>query len=99
HFNWFYDLFTLGEQGNGDWKSWQHPTWDNPYIPESEIEAARRDMLPEDFEQEFGASFTAVGGAVFRDLSANRSYFLRPMPAGIELKRVGVGMDWGTTKQ
>lgn len=99
HFNWFYDLFTKGEQGEDDWAAWQLPTWDNPYIPPSEIEAARRDMLDEDFQQEFAASFTAIGGAVFRLLSADRHIYLRPMPAGLEFKRVGVGMDWGTTAQ
>lgn len=102
HFNWFYDLYTHAEgQQNEDWACWQHPTWDNPFIPTEEIEAAQRDMASEDFDQEFGASFTAIGGAVFPALSANRPYYLRPMPAGTveQLRRKGVGMDWGTTKE
>ena len=100
HFNWFYDLYERGQDKMvEDWASWQHPTWDNPYIPDSEIVAAQRDMLPEDFDQEFGASFTAVGGAVFRLLSAERQFYLRPMPHGLEWIKRGVGMDWGTTKQ
>jgi hypothetical protein len=99
HYNWFFDLFERAESGAKDWACWQHPTWDNPFIAESEVEAARRDMLDEDFDQEFGASFTAVGGAIFKGLSANRPFYLRPMPAGLEFRRTGVGMDWGTTKQ
>ena len=99
HFNWFYDLFANAEQGATDWACWQYPTWNNPFIAESEIEAAREDMTPEDFDQEFGASFTAVGGAIFRLLSANRPIYLRPMPPGLEFRRTGVGMDWGTTPQ
>jgi hypothetical protein len=100
HFNWFWDLYQRGEDPETeDWASWQMPTWDNPYIAESEIEAAQRDMEPADFDQEFGASFTAVGGAVFPLLSANRPTYLRPMPQGTELRRKGVGMDWGTTKE
>lgn len=100
HYNWFYDLYTHAERDtSGEWAAWQHPTWDNPFIPEAEIEAARRDMDNDDFLQEFGASFTAVGGAVFPLLSANRPVYLRPMPSGVELRRVGVGMDWGTTRQ
>ena len=97
HFNWFYDLYERAEAGQADWSAWQHPTWDNPYIAEEEIAAAQRDMLPEDFDQEFGASFTAVGGAVFRGLATNRPMFLRTMPIGLECSRMGVGMDWGTT--
>lgn len=102
HFNHFYDLYDHAEKDDsGTWAAWTHPTWDNPYIPESEIEAAQRDMLPEDFDQEFAASFTAVGGAIFRELSANRPLFLRPMPAELvgQFKRTGIGMDWGTTKE
>lgn len=98
HFNWFYDLFTSAEiPSNTDWQAWQHPTWDNPYIKQSEIDAAQRDMLPEDFDQEFGASFTAVGGAVFRLLATERPRFLRPIPKDLTFARTGIGEDWGTT--
>lgn len=100
HFNWFYDLWERGQSPeHPDWASWQLPTWDNPYIAQSEIDAAQRDMEPEDFDQEFGASFTAVGGAVFPLLSANRPMYLRPMPSDLQFVRTGVGMDWGTTKE
>ena len=100
HFNWFFDLYEGAEtDSTGTWGAWQYPTWDNPFIPEGEIDASRRDMADEDFDQEYGASFTAVGGAIFKGLSGNRPFFLRSMPANIELARSGVGMDWGTTKQ
>lgn len=100
HYNWFYRLFVQAEkQQDENWAAWQHPTWDNPFIPAAEIDAARRDMLDEDFEQEFGASFTAVGGAVFRLLSSDRPIYLRALPTGLVNRRTGVGMDWGTTPQ
>ena len=101
HYNWFFDLYQRAEADTtGTWAAWQHPTWDNPFIPAAEIEAAQRDMAPEDFDQEFGASFTAVGGAIFPLLSANRPMYLRPFPPGIlDFRRIGVGMDWGTTPQ
>jgi hypothetical protein len=102
HFNWFYDLFTYAEEDeSGAWEAWQRPSWDNPYLDEAEIEAAREDMRdrPEDFDQEYGASFTAVGGAVWRQLAANRHLYLRPMPHDLIFRRKGVGLDWGTTKE
>lgn len=100
HFNWVYDLWSRGQDdAYPDWASWQYPTWTNPFIPEAEIEAARAEMEDEDFEQEFGASFTAIGGAVFKTLGLNRPIFLRPRPVGLEFQRIGVGMDWGTTKE
>lgn len=100
HFNWFYDVYSQAETDTtGNWSCWQHPTWDNPYIPQEEIDAAQNDMEPGDFDQEFGASFTAVGGAIWPLLSANRPSFLRPMPKDLDIKATGVGMDWGTTPQ
>jgi hypothetical protein len=52
--NYFHQLFVRGEEkGNTDWRSWRMPTISNPYILPSEIEAARRDMPPSAFDQEF----------------------------------------------
>ena len=55
-------------------------------------------MRPEDFDAEYGAQFTAVGGAVFPDLGNKRSIYLRPMPQGLNFVAHGVGADWGTTE-
>jgi hypothetical protein len=69
-FNHFYDLYLKG-QGVGstterqDWASWQFRTVDNPFIPPLEIEAARADMDPRSFRQEFEASFEAVAGRAY----------------------------------
>ena len=100
HFNWFWELWSRGEDTTQtDWASWQMPTWDNPYIDREEIDAAQRDMEPGDFDQEFGASFTAIGGAIFPLLTQHRQYYLRPMPRDLVWARTGIGMDWGTTKE
>ncbi len=69
-FNHFYDLYLKG-QGVGstaerqDWASWQFRTVDNPFIPPLEIEAARADMDPRSYRQEFEASFEAVAGRAY----------------------------------
>lgn len=49
----FVQLFSRGESNDPGWVSFRAPTKDNPYIPESEIEAARRDLPPAIFAQEF----------------------------------------------
>lgn len=49
----FSQLFSKGDSGEPDWLSFRAPTRDNPYIPLEEIEAARRDMPPSAFAQEF----------------------------------------------
>lgn len=46
-------LFGKGESGDLDWLSFRAPTRDNPFIPQDEIDAARRDMPEAAFLQEF----------------------------------------------
>lgn len=71
--NWFYGLYERGRADSpeympGDppaWKSWRHPSIDNPYIDAAEIEEARLE-LPEDvFRQEYEADPLVEAGAIF----------------------------------
>ena len=93
--NFFYQLFTRGRDGaQGVYRSWQLPTSTNPFIPPSEIEAARAELPEETFEQEYLAQFVENGGSVFRNIRA----CLTDEPtspeehAGHELV---MGIDWG----
>ena len=43
--NWFYHLYLRGQDMNQpDWKSWNKPTLDNPYIDPAEIEKAKTEQ-------------------------------------------------------
>lgn len=68
-YNFLYELYMLGQDEKnillGRWKSWQFPTITSPFIPEEEIEAARRDMDEKSFAQEFMASFETMSGRVY----------------------------------
>ena len=75
-YNQLYDLYMLGQRGEtyltakgkrvvNAWKSWQFPTITSPFIPKSEIEAARHDMDEKSFAQEFQASFETMSGRVY----------------------------------
>lgn len=60
--NWFHQLYERGQESVAagharTWRSWQLPTWDNPYIPRGEIDQAREDSHPDVFSQEWGAQF------------------------------------------
>lgn len=58
-FNQLYQLFDharkVQAEGGNQWAGWQYPTIMSPFIPESEIEEARRDMDEKTFRQEFEA--------------------------------------------
>ncbi|WP_297478375.1 terminase family protein [Ferrovum sp.] len=68
-YNHLYELYKLGQDKNKvlseQWESWQFPTITSPFIPLSEIEAARNDMSEKDFQQEFEASFITMAGRVY----------------------------------
>lgn len=61
-----YDVYKLGQDPDKrQWRSWQFPTITSPFIPVEEIEAAREDMDPKSFRQEFEASFESMSGRVY----------------------------------
>ena len=100
----FVTLFTRGDTGQDpDWASFRASTLENPYIPPEEIEAARKELPPEIFQQEFegiptddGANpfgLDAIRKAVTEDLGEQP-----PVIYGIDLARsidytVVCGMD------
>jgi hypothetical protein len=98
----FVVLFAKGEQGENGWLSFRAPTRDNPYIPADEIEAARREMPPAIFAQEF-EGIPADDGANPFGLDAIRACIaplseLPPIVYGWDFARaqdwtVGIGLD------
>lgn len=65
-YNFLHELWTVGQSKNNKaWASWQFPTITSPFIPASEIVAARADMDTKSFRQEFEASFESMSGRVY----------------------------------
>src|SRR5690606_17285782 len=46
-------------------KSWQFPTIMSPFVPEAEVEQARRDLDPRTFRQELMATSETLSGRVY----------------------------------
>lgn len=67
--NWAYDLFLRGKSGDPEWKSWQYTTAEAGVVPVSEVEAARADLDPRIFRQEYEASFETLQGRVYSNFS------------------------------
>jgi hypothetical protein len=63
-FNFFYDLYEKGmrREDGGEWQSFTFTSYDNPYVSDEEIDAAREDMAEHSFRQEFLAEFLEGGG-------------------------------------
>jgi len=61
----FVTLFTRGQGNDPDWQSFRASTLDNPYIPPEEVEAARKELPPAVFAQEFEGIPTDDGANPF----------------------------------
>ena len=63
-----YDLWKKGQEGpdhEEGWESWQFTTLQGGNVPESEIEAARRDLDAKTFDQEYNATLFQFSGLVY----------------------------------
>lgn len=99
--NHFYDLFVeAGKDTTGEMEAFTFASIDNPTINPKEIEAARRTMSSSNFKQEYEASFSSTGGAVFKDEyfqymeeePVGGEWYIAVDPAGFaDLETVSVG--------
>lgn len=90
-FNWAYDLFRKGQEAVDDWRSWQFTTREAGIVEEHEVDAARRELDPRIFRQEYEASFETLQGRVY-------SNFDRELNVSSEVQDTGgeilIGQDF-----
>jgi hypothetical protein len=65
---YFYDLFRRGQSGDPDYDSWNAPSWENPYLDRSIIEAERERLPERVYRQELCGEFLEGAGQVFRNV-------------------------------
>jgi len=67
--NWFYEMYQRGlDERHPDYESFSFPTWESPYIQQSEVDEAR-ETLPEDvFAQEYAGAFLEEAAGVFHGI-------------------------------
>ena len=96
--NWFFDLWKSGQCcKDGYIKSWQHTSYDNPYIDPQQLDR-HRELLPDKvFRQEYLAEFLPGGGTVFHNLAeAWKTYDYPCLPDPDEWGiPYSIGIDWG----
>ena len=94
-YNQLYVLYKHGQDtrkiASLQWESWQFPTITSPFIPLSEIAAARADMDEKSFKQEFEASFETMSGRVYYPF--DRQEHVGNYPFNPKLP-IWVGMDF-----
>jgi len=90
--NWSYQLYQNCID-NEDWQSFQFTTVEGGNVPESELEAAKRDLDQRTFRQEYLATFETFSGRIY--YSFDRAHNV--IEGGTEpqdLQTIYVGMDF-----
>ena len=90
--NWFYDMYLQGQQENKEVKSWQYPTYTNPYFPKEEwtkLEENTPEMIR---RQEYEADFLEDEAMVFSNIS---SCLRGRIEAPIPNENYTIGVDLG----
>ncbi len=94
-YNHFYDSYLLGESNPEEWASFTFTTAQGGRVLRSEINAARNDLDPRVFRQEFEASFENLTGRMYAN------FLRKPWPVGnmdatiIDLGRpLVIGLDF-----
>lgn len=91
-YNFLHVLWSLGQKTDARaWASWQFPTITSPFIPLEEIDAAREDMDPKSFAQEFEASFETMSGRVYYPF--DRKVHVKPLAFNPALP-IWIGQDF-----
>lgn len=92
--NGFWQMWQYGTDPlMAEWASWQSPTSENPFIPQSEIEAMRQAMPDRVYRQEILAEFIDDAGGVFRGVMAAAT--ATEQKEAIKGHDYVIGVDWG----
>ena len=91
--NWFYDLWLQGG-AQADWASFQYTTLEGGNVPPEEVEAAKRDLDPRTFEQEYLAQFVNYAGVIFYAFGEDN---IQAHPGIDEHTPIHCGIDFNVT--
>src|SRR3990167_1434973 len=90
--NWFYELYVKGQSPNEEIKSWQHPTFSNPFFPQLEWNVILETTPELILRQEYYADFLEDDATVFKNLS-------KCLRGSLEIaqpdKKYSIGIDLG----
>ena len=93
--NWFYDIYLKGKDLREGFKSWQYPTYTNPYFPREEWEALKSNTPQMILKQEYEADFLEDDATVFKNISkCIRGNLEEP----VANEQYTIGVDLGRTE-
>ena len=88
--SWSHEMYTMAKTTD-EWDSFTFTTLEGGNVPESEIEAAKRDMDQKTFEQEYLATFNTYSGVVYYNF--DRQETVIPCK-GKDVTEIHIGQDF-----
>jgi hypothetical protein len=89
--SFFKDLYDMGKLDPDNWSAYQYTTIDGGNVPESEIEAARRDLDERTFRQEYLATFETYSGLCYYAFSNDN---VSETPELVDREVIHIGLDF-----
>ncbi|MBK6586559.1 MAG: hypothetical protein IPG26_06605 [Coprothermobacter sp.] len=93
--NHFYQMY-LNEKSDPNWESFRFTSYDNPFIPKDEIDAAKFEAegtnTMDEFRQEYLAEFVTVSGQVYKEWDPTKQFIQLDYEPSLPLY---VSMDFG----
>lgn len=90
-FNHFYTLYHIMDSDR-DYESFHFTSFDNPHLPQEELEKARVELDNNQFAQEYMADFRKVEGLVYHLPDED---IVAPLETSIKTEARLAGIDWG----
>src|SRR3990167_5971800 len=91
-FNHFYDLYNK-ELTDKDFKSFHFTSYDNPHIPQEEIDREKETKPPDTFAQEYLADFKKTQGLVYKEFDREKHLY-EELPKDKQYQKLGA-VDFG----
>jgi hypothetical protein len=85
-------FFSLYNMTGDDWARWQMPSYANPHIPASELDALKETMTERAYQQEIMAQFLEDGAGIFRGVRSAAT--AKRLEKGVPGRRYIIGADW-----
>jgi hypothetical protein len=92
--NWFHDLYQQGQKITDDnWASWQFTTIDGGFVPEEEIEQAKKDLDAKTFRQEYQATFETYSGIIYYGFDMKHNVRNITLPEDVTAIHIGIDFN------
>jgi len=91
--NWFFNIYNQAHY-DPSWAAFHYTSYDNPFIPPSELDTLKGQISERAYKQEILAEFLEDGGSVFRNVAACLTAPLDATPEQHKGHTIVCGADW-----